>query len=172
MESKSKGYWNPYMGGIALGIVLFLSFFILGNGLGASGALQRLVAWMVDVVSPVYAEGNSYWGHYFADGRSVFDHWLIYEVLGVFVGGFLSGLLAGRLKIGTDMGPRWTKHKRWAFAFAGGIIMGYGARLARGCTSGQALSGGSVLAAGSWAFMLMIFVTAYATAYFVRKQWI
>jgi hypothetical protein len=49
--------------------------------------------------------------------------------------------------------------------------MGYGARLARGCTSGQALSGGAVLSAGSWAFMLAVFAGAYALAYFVRKLW-
>ena len=170
MEEKTS-YWNPYLGGIALGVVLFLSFFILGNGLGASGALQRFVAWIMDVVAPTYTESNSFWGRYFADGRSVFDHWLIFEVFGIIVGGFVSGLLAGRLKIGTDHGPRFTPKKRWAYAFVGGIIMGYGARLARGCTSGQALSGGSVLAAGSWAFMLMIFIGAYALAYFLRKQW-
>jgi len=46
-----------------------------------------------------------------------------------------------------------------------------GARMARGCTSGQALSGGAVLSAGSWAFMMCVFAGAYAVAYFVRKFW-
>jgi hypothetical protein len=49
--------------------------------------------------------------------------------------------------------------------------MGYGARLARGCTSGQALSGGATLSAGSWALMFAIFGGAYALAYFLRKVW-
>ena len=171
MEQKSNQYWNPYMGGIALGVVLYLSFLILGNGLGASGALQRIVAWFMDVIAPSYTESNSFWGHYFADGRSVFDHWLIFETLGILVGGFTSGIWAGRFEVTTDMGPRWTIKKRWIFAFIGGMIMGYGARMARGCTSGQALSGGAVLAAGSWVFMFMIFIAGYAFAYFVRKQW-
>ena len=57
------------------------------------------------------------------------------------------------------------------FAFVGGAVMGYGARLARGCTSGQALSGGAVLAVGSWAFMLCVFIGGYALAYFVRRLW-
>ena len=56
-------------------------------------------------------------------------------------------------------------------AFIGGAIMGYGARFARGCTSGQALSGGATLAAGSWALMFAIFEGGYALAYFVRKLW-
>jgi uncharacterized membrane protein YedE/YeeE len=170
MESKQQAYWNPYLAGIALGVLLFLSFFILGNGLGASGALQRFVTGLVEFVAPSYAAGNEFWSTYLG-GRSVIDHWLVYEVLGIFVGGFLSGIIAGRVKIGTDRGPRVSDKQRWALAFIGGIIMGYGARLARGCTSGQALSGGATLAAGSWAFMMMIFVAAYALAWFVRKQW-
>jgi len=49
--------------------------------------------------------------------------------------------------------------------------MAYGARLARGCTSGQALSGGAVLSVGSWAFMFSIFGAGYAVAWFVRRLW-
>jgi uncharacterized membrane protein YedE/YeeE len=59
-----------------------------------------------------------------------------------------------------------------AMAFIGGGLMGYGARMARGCTSGQALSGGAVLSVGSWAFMFAVFAGAYALAYFVRKLWL
>ena len=50
--------------------------------------------------------------------------------------------------------------------------MGIGAKLARGCTSGQALTGGALLNLGSWVFMLCVFAGAYALAYFVRKEWI
>ena len=49
--------------------------------------------------------------------------------------------------------------------------MGIGAKLARGCTSGQALTGGALLNVGSWAFMMCVFAGAYATAWFVRRQW-
>ncbi len=56
-------------------------------------------------------------------------------------------------------------------ALIGGILMGYGARLARGCTSGQGLSGGAVLSVGSWAFMLAVFAGAYVLAYTLRKFW-
>ena len=60
---------------------------------------------------------------------------------------------------------------RWMMAFLGGALMGYGARLARGCTSEQALSGGAVLSVGSWAFMFAVFAGAYALAYFLRRFW-
>ena len=48
---------------------------------------------------------------------------------------------------------------------------GWGARLARGCTSGQALSGGAILAEGSRAFMMALFLGGFATAYFIRGVW-
>ena len=46
-----------------------------------------------------------------------------------------------------------------------------GAKLARGCTSGQALTGGALLSAGGWAFMMMVFAGGYGAAWMVRRQW-
>jgi hypothetical protein len=57
-------------------------------------------------------------------------------------------------------------------AFLGGGLIGFAARLARGCTSGQALVGGAELMVGAWVFMLCIFAGGYLTAYWVRKEWI
>jgi uncharacterized membrane protein YedE/YeeE len=56
-------------------------------------------------------------------------------------------------------------------ALVGGFAVGFGSRLAQGCTSGQALSGGAVLAVGSWLFTLSFFLGAYLLAWFVRKEW-
>jgi hypothetical protein len=50
--------------------------------------------------------------------------------------------------------------------------MGFAAGLARGCTSGLALSGGALLATGGWIFMMMFFAGAYALAWLVRRQWV
>ncbi|RPJ40928.1 MAG: hypothetical protein EHM19_12885, partial [Candidatus Latescibacterota bacterium] len=94
-----------------------------------------------------------------------------FVTVGALLGGFVSGLANGRCRLETQKGPRISVPTRWAFAFLGGAIMGYGARLARGCTSGQALSGGAVLSAGSWAFMFAVFGGGYALAWFVRKLW-
>jgi uncharacterized membrane protein YedE/YeeE len=76
------------------------------------------------------------------------------------------------LKLTTTRGPNISDTTRWVMSFLGGVIFLYGARMARGCTSGQALSGGATLAAGSWVIMLAIFGGAYALAYFVRKLWV
>ena len=94
------------------------------------------------------------------------------EVVAVIIGGFIGAMLGGRFKATVEKGPRISNRGRLGFAFGGGIIMGFAAALARGCTSGQALSGGALLATGSWAFMLMVFAGGYAVAYLVRRQWI
>jgi uncharacterized membrane protein YedE/YeeE len=87
------------------------------------------------------------------------------------LGGAISGWLNGRMRFETNKGPQISVQTRWVLAFIGGIFMGFGARLARGCTSGQALSGGAVLSVGSWAFMFAVFAGAYAFAYLLRKCW-
>jgi uncharacterized protein len=61
--------------------------------------------------------------------------------------------------------------RRLLLALLGGLLMGAAARVTRGCTSGQALSGGALLSAGSWAFMFSVFGGGYAAAWFVRRQW-
>jgi hypothetical protein len=103
--------------------------------------------------------------------KNSLDSWVVFVTVGVVLGGFVSGLIHGRLNVETQHGPRITSKQRWLFAFAGGSLMGFGARFARGCTSGQALSGGAVLSVGSWAFMLAVFAGGYALAYFVRRLW-
>ena len=110
---------------------------------------------------------------YLGDGTTnPFKSWLVFEVLGLVIGGFISGAIAGRNKIMVEKGPRISNKGRFLFAFIGGALMGYGAKLARGCTSGQALSGGAVLSVGGWAFMAAVFAGAYAFAYFLRRQWL
>ena len=87
------------------------------------------------------------------------------------IGNKLSGLLAGRLKVALRKGPRIRAGTRVALALMGGVIAGFAARLARGCTSGQALSGGATLSYGSWIFMVFVFFAAYLLAYPLRRLW-
>lgn len=168
----AKPYWNPYLAGLGLGLVLLSAFVIMGRGLGASGAFTSLLTTGIQAVAPDHAAGSEFFAEYLGDGtRHPLKDWLVFEVLGVFVGGFLSGALANRVKRTVEKGPRITTAGRLIFAFGGGALMGFGAKLARGCTSGQALTGGALLNVGSWAFMMAVFAGAYALAYFLRRQW-
>jgi hypothetical protein len=167
-----KDYWHPYLGGLLLGIVLFLAFFLTGNGLGASGGLNRIVVFVQDLIAPEHVDRVPYLLKMAGGSKNPLDDWIIPAVFGTILGGFVSGWRNGRLQVETNKGPQISTRTRWLMAFAGGAIMGYGARMARGCTSGQALSGGAVLSVGSWAFMFAVFGGAYALAYFVRKLWL
>lgn len=166
-----KPYVHPYLGGALLGIVLFLAFFFTGNGLGASGGLNRIIVFVEDLILPGHIDQTPYLITMAGGDHNPLDNWVVPVVFGTLGGGFLSGFINGRLKVETNKGPHISIRTRWLMAFLGGAIMGYGARFARGCTSGQALSGGAVLSVGSWAFMFAVFASAYALAYFVRKLW-
>jgi len=168
-----KPHMNPYLAGFGLGLVLLASFVVMGRGLGASGAFTTAVATTVHAIAPSHAEGNAFYREYLGDGSvSPLKDWLVFEVIGVFLGGFLSGALANRLGFTIEKGPRIGNPLRLLMAGVGGALMGIGAKLALGCTSGQALTGGSVLNLGSWAFMMCVFGGAYALAWFVRRAWL
>ncbi len=167
----TRGYVNPYAAGILLGLVLFLAFFLTGGGLGASGGMNNLVVAVEDQIAPGHVDRTGYLLEIAGGTKNPLDSWTVWMLLGTGMGGLVSGWWNGRWKFETNHGPRITPRVRWMTAFVGGAFMGFGARLARGCTSGQALSGGAVLSVGSWAFMFAVFGGAYALAHFVRKLW-
>jgi hypothetical protein len=169
---EAAPYMNPYVAGVGLGLVLLAAFVLVGRGLGASGAINALVAWLVHLVAPAHAASREFLADYLGDGTvHPLKTWLVFEVIGLFAGALLSGLLAHRAALIVERGPRASIALRLGLAFAGGATMAFGAALARGCTSGQALTGGAPLGAGSWAFMLSVFAGAYAVAPFLRKEW-
>ena len=165
-------YRNPYLMGVLLGFVLVAAFYFSGRGLGASGTPKRVTAGIVDIVAPQHAEKSEFYSKYVKSTNGPWRDWLNFEVLGVIIGGFISGALSGRLKFRVEHSPKITSRKRLIFALIGGILFEYGASMARGCTSGAALSGMSVLATGGFVTMLAIFGGAYLFAYFFRKLWI
>lgn len=170
---EQRPYWNPYKAGFLLGLVLLASFVLTGRGLGASGSFKHVVAAGLHAASPTWTEENVSVGRFFADpARASMDDWIVWLTAGTLLGGGIAVLTARRFKAETVMGPRADRRWRWVLAGAGGALAGFGAQLARGCTSGQALTGGAQLALGSWLFMLCVFGGAYALAWFVRRQWI
>ncbi|AFM24094.1 YeeE/YedE thiosulfate transporter family protein [Desulfomonile tiedjei] len=168
----AKGFWNPYAAGVALGLVLLLTFYLMGTGLGASGAVARTAAVVAHSVAPESVEQHPYYKSFYKPGgKHPFYNWVVFEVIGVFIGGLVAALTARRFRPGVGRGPTAGVGLRLSLAFVGGIVGGIGTRFALGCTSGQALSGGATMAAGSWVFMMAVFATAFVTAYFVRREW-
>lgn len=170
-ETEEKKYWDPYFGGAMLGLLLFVSYYVTGHGIGASGAVNRITVFLESLVAQNHINMTPYLAHMGGGDLNPLDNWLVWLFLGILLGGGVSGLLRGRFKPEIFHGPNITPATRMIAAVIGGVIMGYGARMARGCTSGQGLSGGSVLSVGSWAFLLAIFAGAYITAIFARRLW-
>jgi len=164
-------YADPYLSGIALGLVLLAAFAFAGRGLGASGAFATTASGVVAAAAPTYAEANPYFGRYLARPGGPWREWVLFEIAGVIAGAFVSAALSGRLRRSVERGRGVTVGARITSAFAGGSLMGVGAVLARGCTSGQALTGGALLSVGSWTFIMSAFAAAYAIAPALKRAW-
>ncbi|MBN1605413.1 MAG: YeeE/YedE family protein [Polyangiaceae bacterium] len=162
---------NPYLAGALLGVVLFLSFYVTGHGLGASGGVARTVTAGLKGIVPQQVDTWSFFANLGGGAKAPLHHWITWEILGVLIGGLVSGLLARRVRFELPRGPAIGRGLRIALALGGGLLAGWATQLSRGCTSGQALSGGATLAAGSWAFMFAVFAGAYAVAYPLRRLW-
>jgi uncharacterized membrane protein YedE/YeeE len=164
----AKPYMNPYVAGLILGITLLASYLILGAGLGASGGLARIAAYLEGGIAPSHVASSPYFG---AWGHQPLNYYLVFMFVGVFGGGLFSALLSRRLKFQVERGQRASTRLRLVLALAGGILVGFASRLAQGCTSGQALSGSALLLSGSLVFLVCVFAGGYAAAWFVRRQW-
>lgn len=167
---SQTAYQDPYLAGAALGVVLLAAFVLTGRGLGASGAFATTAAGLTDAIAPARAANSPLFARYL-DADGPWRDWLLFELIGVMIGGFLSALAAGRLRREIERGPQISGRTRLAYAFVGGSAMGLGAVLARGCTSGLGLTGGALLSVGSWLFILAAFAAAYAVSPLVRKAW-
>lgn len=171
-EVKKTKYINPYLGGVLLGLVLLVAYYVSGRGLGASGAIKSTTVTLVEKIAPEYTQNATFYKEYKATHPTPMKSWLVFEMLGVLVGGLISGAIAGRLKFKVEHSPKISSKRRLVFALMGGILFGYGSQLGRGCTSGSALSGMAVLSLGGFLSMAAIFGTAFVLAYFFRKNWI
>ena len=164
-----RRHMNPYLAGFGLGLVLLAAFLIMGRGLGATAASGSIVAWASGLVAPEWTAANPALKGYYADPP--WTNWTVYLIVGAFVGALVSAKLGGRIRYRIERGPHLSASARLVLAFAGGAVAAMGAKLAKGCTSGQALTGGALLNVGSWVFMLAVFAGGYGAAWFARRLW-
>jgi hypothetical protein len=167
----ARPLWNPYLAGALLGAVLLATYLVTGRGLGATAAYSAMAAWLAGLFSVAGVEANAVHARYWNEGAPLLN-WTVFLIIGTALGAFASAWQGGRLGFAIERGPRVSDRTRLVLAFAGGFVAAYGAKVAKGCTSGQALTGGAILNAGSLVFMLAVFASAYALAYFVRKEWL
>ena len=161
-------YWNPLFAGILLGMVLLATFVITGHGLGATGFTTRLTAWFGMYLVPVATNANDYLGGMVEEGRPL-DSWITWQVIGVALGALLSAYFARRIQFKLDGSQFLGGSKRPLTALLGGILAGFGARVAAGCTSGLGLSGAAVLSLAGFTFLGTFFAVGLLVSYFMKE---
>ncbi|OYT16046.1 MAG: hypothetical protein B7C24_09815 [Bacteroidetes bacterium 4572_77] len=171
-QSTPNKYMNPYLAGVLLGLVIIAAFFFSGEGVGGSGAFKDIVKASVVSVAPEYAAETTYFKSATELDHSPLKTWLVFEVIGVLLGGIISGAFAGRLKLKVEHSPNITSKKRIIYAVLGGALFGIGSQLGRGCTSGAGLSGMAVMSVSGFLAAMAIFGSGYLFAWFFRKLWI
>ena len=76
-------YWDPYIAGVLLGLLLFLTFFLTGHGLGSSGGVNRILVALEDLVVPRHVDTTPYLAAMAGGERNPLDHWIVWQVAGI-----------------------------------------------------------------------------------------
>ena len=134
-----------------LELIVFLSF-ATNRPIGASTAYPYLANLLTGTTQ------NSYFEKIQKSGN-----WELIFLAGAFISGLFLSLVRKDFKI-TLIHENWKKYKsdsvskRIIWAFVGGFILIFGARMAGGCTSGHILSGGMQLSFSSLTFAVFAFI--------------
>ena len=157
---------SPYVIGAALGLLNTFAFATAKRGLGVTTAFESTAALAGRRLAPDAMNVNAYVAK--REETPKID-WESLLVVGVLAGSFLASRGGSSPKTRTvavlrsrRVGP--SPGKRYAAAFVGGAVMMFGARMAKGCTSGHALTGTAQLALSSWVFTPLMFATAALAA--------
>ena len=168
-QTKPAPYMNPLLAGILLGMVLLATFVVTGHGLGATGFTTRLTAWVGMYIAPVATNANDYLGGMVEEGKPL-NAWITWQVIGVALGALLSAFMAKRIKLQLDGKKFLGGSKRPITALFGGILAGFGARVAAGCTSGLGLSGAAVLSLAGFTFLGTFFAVGLLVSRFLSEE--
>jgi uncharacterized protein len=171
MTGSVRPLWPPFVAGIVLGLVLLLTYILVGNGVGASGTFARIAASIGMHVAPEATQSNGYLGRMVANGASPMASWIVIEVIGLAIGALLAAVSAGRFRIQMDGARKIGMVPRISLALLGGILSGFGSRMAAGCTSGVGLSGTAMLTIGGFVFLVAFFVVGLAISALMRRTW-
>ena len=163
--------WSPYLVGIGIGLLSWFTFASADKPIGITTAFEYTSALMENAAAPQLTE--PYLAEKAKDNKLPKIDWEWMLVVGVFLGAYLSSKMSGDRAPEEKVPPLWqwrfggNPALRYAAAFAGGLIMMLGARIAQGCTSGHAISGALQLALASWIFAPLIFIVGIATAFLI-----
>jgi len=167
---QDKRFWSPYVAGALLGLTLLATFYIAGRGLGASGAITLVTAEGTFNVFPEFIGRLKYFAQYVTPVMPLIN-WNIFLLIGLILGSLASSSLTGNFKVFLDKGKTMSVRTRLLTSLTGGMLIGFASRLARGCTSGVALTGGAQLALAGWIFVIAMFAAGFIISAVLRRLW-
>ena len=91
-------------------------------------------------------------------------------MIGVALGALISAFLAKRIHLQFDGKKFLGGSKRPITALFGGILAGFGARVAAGCTSGLGLSGAAVLSLAGFTFLGTFFAVGLLVSRLLKEE--
>ncbi|MFP4154357.1 MAG: YeeE/YedE family protein [Halothiobacillaceae bacterium] len=151
--------WLPWIAGAAIGLAMLAQYWITNTALGCSS-----------VFGNVCARGGSRLALFRGAGFGRDTDWRLWFALGTPIGGLIAALTSpGPMQVGLSMGELYDRMlpaselAKAAWLFVGGILIGVGARMAGGCTSGHTIVGVSLLNPASIVASACFFAAAVAT---------
>ncbi|MDY6787049.1 MAG: YeeE/YedE thiosulfate transporter family protein [candidate division WOR-3 bacterium] len=169
MEWLTQIRWSPYIVGAGIGVLSWITFLISDKPLGCSTAFARTSGMLGKIFGKKRIEENKYFQKFVPE---IDWEWML--VLGVIIGAFVSALISGDFRF-LFLPSKWIAHfgntpvLRFFVALIGGILMGFGARWAGGCTSGHGISGALQLAVSSWIAAICFFIGGIAAAFLIFR---
>jgi uncharacterized membrane protein YedE/YeeE len=158
------GAWSPFVVGAGIGVLSWLTFYFSDKAIGASSFYASVAGALGKLVARRHTESLDY----YKENPPRLD-WSVVFVCCTIVGGFIAAWSGSEFR-NEWLHPMWVARfgdsvaVRALVGFAGGVLMGFGARLAGGCTSGHGISGTLQLSVGSWVALLCFFAGGVATA--------
>ncbi len=164
MEWLTMSQWSPYAVGAGIGVLSCIAFLFSNKPLGASTAFVRTSGMLEKLFRREKIREKIYYKKF---EPKVDWEWML--VIGIIVGSFISSQLSGDFQV-LWVPAVWRQAAgdsiflRWLVSLAGGIILGFGARWAGGCTSGHGISGTLQLAVSSWIAACCFFIGGISVA--------
>lgn len=165
MSSRDGGPWSPYLAGAGLGALEWFTFATAKEGLGVTAPFETVAVLLQQKVAPERSHVNRFLKE--REEPPAID-WEFALTSGIALGSWLAA--RGGTRDSRLVPALWAKRfgpspvLRLGAAFAGGALMMLGARTAKGCTSGHAITGTLQFAASSWLFSAVMGASAVATA--------
>lgn len=159
-QSLLKGPWPLLWAALALAGLNFATLYLAGRPWGITSAFAL---WGAKGAMAVGVDPTSWW---YWDGSRALHRSVLFDInsvmnFGIIIGAFLAATLAGKFAPNFRIGAR-----PLVAAILGGILLGYGARLAYGCNIGAFFSGTASGSLHGWVWFAAAFIGNWAGARF------